>query len=236
MKIIVGIILLLGVGIILLYNKKDRSIENEDASIGKQRFFSLDDGNQDSLILYSTASIEWVDSVRSKFQWSSYNKYDNRMWEYMDKLFDAVVVNSGANDYRELWNKLNRPQKVFWAFLAFNGDTDNGGVYQFFFNKPEFMLAAAEMWKEIGLEKISKDYSEVLKELAGKGEKLSELKSVFNDQSLSWEKRWNSFVEGKKGLKSTEVIEDYYYTEEFKKECHQRVADYIELNMDKFRK
>ena len=236
MKIAIGIILIIGIGLILLSSKRNKITMNKNQLNKKQEFLILDDGNQNELFLYSTVTQEWIDSTKSKYDWDNYDEYDNRMWEYMYKLFDDVVEKSDAKDNDELWNKLNRPQKVFWTFLAFNGDTDNGGVYQFIFNNPEFILAAAEMWEEIRVDKVSKDYNEVLKELSGKTGKISELKSAFNDNSKSWEKRWNSFTEGYKELKSAEVIENYYYDKKFKKECHKKVADYIERNMNKFRK
>ena len=88
--------------------------------------------------------------------------------EYMYKLFDETLEKSGIEDYTELWNKLNREQKMFWSFLAFNGDTDNGGVYQFIFNRPEFIVAVAETWEELELAELKEDYAEVLRELSGK--------------------------------------------------------------------
>ncbi len=236
MKIALGIILLIGLSFFLISNKRSEKLNKKGNSNSKQEFFSLDEGNQNELILYSSISKEWIDSTKSKFDWENFDEYDNRMWEYMYKLFDDVIENSEVQDYRQLWNKLNRPQKVFWAFLSFNGDTDNGGVYQFIFNRPEFIFAAAEMWEEIGMKKVASDYNKVLEELSGKVGKLSELKSEFNNESSSWEKRWNSFAEGYKELKSTEKIEDYYYNKEFKKDCHKKMADYIERNMSKFRK
>ncbi|MEZ5059847.1 MAG: hypothetical protein R2879_22670, partial [Saprospiraceae bacterium] len=104
-----------------------------------QNYFSLDDGNQEELILYSEIPQEELDSIQKKYSWDDYNKYDNRLWEYMTVFFDDVVSKSGIQEREELWLKLNRPQKVFWTFLAFSGDTDNGGIYQFLFNKPEFV-------------------------------------------------------------------------------------------------
>ena len=231
MRTVILLVIIVAIGLITILIKR-----KQDPSNPKPEFFSLDDGNQDELILFSTVSQEWIDSTKAKYKWENYELYDNRLWEYMYKLFDDVVAQSGIQDFGELWNKMNRPQKVFWAFLAFSGDTDNGGVYQFIFNKPEFILAVAEMWEEIGLERVSKDYNEVLKELTGKAGKISELKAIFNDDSKSWDNRWSSFSEGYKELKSTQKIEEYFYDKEFKKECHQKVADYIEKNMDKFRK
>lgn len=46
-----------------------------------QNYFSLDDGNQEELILYSEISNEDLDSIQKKYSWDDYNKYDNRLWE-----------------------------------------------------------------------------------------------------------------------------------------------------------
>lgn len=233
-----GIALLLLIGFALVWSLKFNYNEPNapELSNSVHEFYDLDVGNQNDLIYYSNISLDWIDSTKEKYDWENFGEYDNRMWEYMYKLFDDVVKESGAKDNVELWNNLNRAQKTFWTFLSFNGDTDNGGVYQFIFNRPQFIFAVAEMWEEIGMTQVAVDYNEVLKELTGKTGKISELKEAWNDESNSFEKRWASFTEGYQELKSTEKIEAYYYKKEFKKECHKHMADYIERNMDKFRK
>jgi hypothetical protein len=234
MKIIIGIIVVIGL-LFFLFNKKKQNptelaFENNEPS----NFYSINNGNQNELIVSMEISQKWLDSTNKKYNWNEFDEYDNKMWEYMYKFFDETVEKSGIKDYNELWNKLNREQKMFWAFLAFNGDTDNGGVYQFIFNRPEFIISVAETWDELKMDELNKDYVNVLNELSGKSSKISELKTVFNDESQDWNKRWTSFSAGYKELKSTEKIEDYYYNKEFKKKLFKRVADRIENNIDKF--
>ena len=101
---------------------------------------------------------------------------------------------------------MNRQQKLFWAFLSFNGDTDNGGVSQFVLNRPKFIVAAAETWKELGIEELERDYNSVITELKSKTSEISELKSF-------------------------ETIENYYYDMDFKKKIYKKVADFIENNI-----
>jgi hypothetical protein len=172
------------------------------------KLYSLNDGNQDKLLVSLKVSQDWVDSVKSKYDWNEFDLYDNRLWEYMYKLFDETMDKSGIHDDDELWNKLNRQQKVFWAFLSFNGDTDNGGVHQFVINRPKFIVATTETWKELGIEKLETDYNSVLAELTGKTSEITE-------------------------LKSSAKIENYYYDKEFKKKVYKKVADYIENNIEK---
>ncbi len=232
MKILIGIIII-GIAIFFFTRKKSNSEQNEESKL-PTKLYSLNDGNQSELLISTKVSQDWLDSIKNKYDWNNFNEYDNRMWEYMYKLFDETIEKSGIESYDELWSKLTRQQKMFWAFLSFNGDTDNGGVYQFIFNRPEFIIATAETWEELEIEKLETDYNAVLNELTGKTLKIGELKSVFNDESKSWNKRWNSFADGYKELKSTEKIESYYYDKEFKKMVHKKVADYIESNIDKF--
>lgn len=241
LKLLIGSMVLIGLIALFTINRRDKSnmTNDEIETNDKQIFYSIDDGNQNSLIVGQTITKEWLETIKDKYSWSDFDEYDNRLWEYMDEIFDKMAENTTKEDYGEydnFWNVLTREQKVFWTFLVFNGDTDNGGVYQFIFNRPEFIFAVSEMWNELEIHKISRDYEEVLEELTGKSGKISELRAVFNDDSNSFDKRWDSFSEGYSELKSTEKIEDYFYDTEFKKEIYKKMADYIEKNIDKFAK
>jgi len=231
--ILAGIIIVVAL-IVFLFVRKSYKPQQGVKSKLPTKLYSLDDGNQTKLLVSTEVSQEWIDAIKAKYDWNEFDEYDNRMWEYMYKLFDETVEKSGIESYDVLWNKLTRQQKLFWAFLAFNGDADNGGIYQFVFNRPEFIIAIAEVWEELGIEKLRADYTELLHELTGKTSKIGELKSVFNDDSESWKKRWDSFAAGYKELLTTEKMEAYYYDQEFKKGVHKKIADYIESNMDQF--
>ena len=198
------------------------------------RMFGLDDGNQDKVIYSAEITQEWLDGIKSKHSWDKYNLYDNRLWEYMDELFDKVVAKSGAGSDEKLWDNLNRPQKVFWTFLAFNGDTDNGGVYQFFFNRIQFAYAATEAFQELGQHDLLDDYLIAFDEVTGFQDKHLELRTRFENLDLEWAERATGFQEGAKLLTSAKKIEDYYYNEDFKRQLHKSVADYIEQRMDQF--
>lgn len=234
MKIIIGIIIVFGLLLVFLNRKKQNPIESKSENFKPIEFFSLNDGNQKDLIVSGEITQKWLDSIKTKYEWENFDEYDNRTWEYMSELFDKVVYKYVEEELSVLWNKLNREQKIFWTFLAFNGDTDNGGVYQFIFNRPEFIFAVAETFDELEMSELKTDYEDVLKELSGKSAKISELKTIFNDESKDWNKRWKSFSDGYKELKSTEIIEEYYYNTEFKKKLYKKVADLIENNIDKF--
>ena len=152
----------------------------------------------------------------------------------MYELFDKPIEKQTDIDYWTLWNKLTREQKVFWAFLAFSGDTDNGGINQFIYNKPEFTLVVSEVWTELELEKIGSDYEFFLKELSGKSGNSNEIKKAFITESGIWKNRVSPFANEKISLKSAENIEDYFYDKDFRKEVYKKVADYIDQNIDKY--
>jgi len=234
MKIIIGIIIAIGFLFVYLNIKKQNQTESVSENMKPTNFYSINDGNQNELTISIEIPQKWLDSIKTKYDWNEFDEYDNRMWEYMYKFFDETVEKSGIEDYTELWNKLNREQKIFWTFLAFNGDTDNDGVYQFILNRPEFVISIAETWDELEMEELKKDYENVLNELSGKSLKINELKTAFNDKSKDWNNRWKSFSDGYKELKSIERIEDYYYDKEFKKKLYKKVADRIENNLDMF--
>jgi hypothetical protein len=190
--------------------------------------YSLEMGNQDSLIYYVEISKTWLDSLQKKYPWDKFDQYSNRLLDgYMEKLFDSMVEKSDAETSIELWEKCTKPQKLLWTFLVFNGQTNNGGVYQFLFNSPKFSKAALEMMKELNLKTLEKDYLQILTEISGK-ESINE--DYFN-QTKAFEDNWKAFNERQNEIISLEQLEEYYYTIDFKKKYYKIIADYLEENM-----
>src|SRR3954471_783291 len=130
----------------------------------------LDDGNQTDRIVAPTVDRATLDKIASTYKWSRFDIYDNRMWEYMYVLQDPVLKKVRTKRIKTLWLKLTRPQKVFYAFLIFAGETDNGGVWQFLFNYPELSIAALEAFDEIQAATLASDYRATLEEILGKAE------------------------------------------------------------------
>jgi hypothetical protein len=212
-------------------NAVSRDINRFDPELD---YYGLNDGNQTALVIGLDIDKSWFNDVNKKYKWTSFNEYDNRLWEYAAKLFDDTIKDCGIEEEDELWRALNRPQKIFWSFLVFTGDIDNGGVYQFLFNRPEFTFSVFEMLDELSLLDLKKDYKNVIHELSGKVGTISELKTTFNDNNVDFEKRWNEFAKGSYDLQSARVIENYFHTKSFKKIYLKKMADYIEANMEMF--
>ena len=120
------------------------------------------------------------------------------------------------------------------AYLAFTGDVDSGGIYQFLFNSPQFIFTAYEMFEELGLDRLKADYKLVLDELMGKPVQIKELKEVLKEGDENFESRWNAFAAGYESIKSSDVVESYYYRSYFKKELFEKIATYVEANLKHF--
>lgn len=197
-------------------------------------FYSINDGNQKEVIYAPKYNKEWFEELEKKYSWDNFNEYDNRFWEYMYQLFDTLPDISGNVGDTVFFNNLNREQKVFYSLLVFTGDTDNGGVSQFFFNRPEFAFAALETFEELKWTKLKNDYEKCLNEFIGTSHSYLKRKEIFNDPSLEWEKRWKAFRDGNDDIKSAEIVEDYFYKTEYKKELYKSFVDYVDGNIDQF--
>src|SRR4051812_15050921 len=157
------------------------------------------------------------------------------MWEYMYAFQDPVLKKVRAKRLKTLWLKLTRPQKVFYAFLAFAGQTDNGGVWQFLFNCPELSVAALETFNEIQAATLASDYRATLEEILGKAESIADLRRRANRHSPASEK-WAAFAEGYNRLETPKAIEEYFFSKRFKKQIYRQMCDYIEQRLGMFAK
>ncbi|WP_417369367.1 DMP19 family protein [Flavobacterium beibuense] len=222
---------------VFAYNriKKEKQKRLEEKFKREFDFYSIYDGNQTELIYAPQYDSEWLEALDKKYSWENFDSYDNRFWEYMYRLFDTLTEMSGKDESEEeFFNKLNKPQKVFHSLLAFTGDVDNGGVNQFFFNKPEFAFSVLEAFDELKLNKLKNDYEKCLNEFIGASDSYLKRKEVFNDISINWDQRWDAFKSGENEIKSADILEDYFYTDEFKKELYKTFVDYADKNISLF--
>lgn len=198
-------------------------------------FFSINEGNQTELIYAPEVKKEWFEELKNKYSWDNFDDYDNIFWEYMYQLFDTLpdIADKAEND-TAFFNNLNRAQKVFYSLLVFNGDTDNGGVTQFFFNKPEFAFAVLETFEALKMTKLKNDYEKCLNEFIGTNNSYAKRKEIFNNSNLNWENRWKAFTDGYDDIQSANAIEEYYYNSEFRKELYKKFVDYADKNINQF--
>lgn len=204
-----------------------------DYPAAKRFLVSLDDGNQHDRVLSTKLPVERLVEIQARYLWSSFDEDDNRLWEYRYAMLDPVLKKSRLS-FPRLWARLNRPQKTFYAFLAFDGDVNNGGVWQFLFNCPQLSLAALESFDQIGAKKLAANYQKTLAELGGQADTIADLRRRFEDQNLSTTKRWGAFVEGYDTVPSAKKIEQTYFTAKFKRPLYQSMAKYVEANLNAF--
>jgi hypothetical protein len=230
-------LIILGIGVLgyLTYKFfKNKSQNNFQDNIPD--FYSINDGNQDKIVFAPDYDAQWFADIEKKYAWENFDRYDNKYWEYMYNIFDtlpALAQGQIVSD-KEFFDKLTRGQKIFYSVLVFGGATDNGGVYQFFFNKPQFCFAILESFKELKMVEITQDYENCLNEFIGSTDSYNKRKILFNDESNTMEKRWQAFTDGKRELRSAEKIEDYFYNEDFKKQFYKTVVDYIDSHLELF--
>lgn len=209
---------------------------NNSGADSTSRFgvYSISQGNQDSLICFSTISPHYIENTQSGFLSDTFNKYDNSFFEYLDNLFAPSLGNCKGETILSNWEMANKPQKVIWSFQLFDAQIDNGGITQFLFNYPEFSIAALEAIKELKLGRIEEDYRKVLGELSGKSDGVENLLRDVQNQELAWEERWKSFQNGYQELPSAEIVSDYYYSDLYKKKIYMAASKYMENNLDSF--
>ena len=107
--------------------------------LSPQNFYSINYGNQNETLFGIEFNKEWFDELDNKYSWESFDVYNNRYWEYIINLLEThfELSNDNNNTSREeLLNNFTRGQKIVYILSVFNNETDNGGVYQFFFNIP----------------------------------------------------------------------------------------------------
>lgn len=195
---------------------------------------SLDQGNQVERRVAPQVPLDRLVEIQLNYQWSDFDEYDNRVWEYSYALLEPALKQAKAKRLTTLWRKLNRPQKTFFTFLEFVGQVDNGGVWQFLYNSPELSFAALEAMEEIGARQLACDYHRVLEEMVGKAANVSHLRERAADEKLTDRRRWAAFVAGYKELTSAARIERYIFAGKFKAKLFRKMAVVVESTLPLF--
>ena len=176
----------------------------------------------------------WLPDIEKEFDVKELNDYPNEYTEIADKLCNQVYTNSKYWEnnltHSDFLKRLTKEQRIFFALVNFEGQTNNGGVYQFLFNQPELSFAALDAMLITKMDSLARDYEAVLHELLRSKGKITELKAKFNDNSRDWNSRWNAFVEGYNELKTAAVIEGYFYDDEFVRNFRSKMIEFVKSN------
>lgn len=173
----------------------------------------------------------WLKEIESKYVGKKWESYPNEYTDQSEKLCNDVYKPwKGEITHSEFLNKMTKEQRMYFALINFESQTNNGGVYQFLFNNSKLSLVTLEAMKVAKMNKLANDYKKVLHEYFGKFETIKELNKQFQDNSKKWDKRWNSFAKGYKELASTFEIENYFYEEEYVKKFQLKMVEFVREN------
>lgn len=174
---------------------------------------------------------DWIDAVNREFNNKEYDKHKNKYFAFSDKLCNQVYSKykywEKNETHADFFNKLTDEQKMYFALINFESQVNNGGVYQFLFNEPEISIIALEGMKKAGMDKLANDYELVLSQIFGKFNKTQDLKIMLQNPNSAWDKHWTSFFDEDKEIPGITIIEKYFDTEEYTKEFHKRMEDFV---------
>jgi hypothetical protein len=231
--IIIILLLILVVGFIVWRNKTNKIVNAPREFV---RLKSKKESNQHLPLV----SKNWITEIERKWSIREWGIYDNVHYDISNKICNDVYSKNKYCEknqtHAEFLNELTKEQRIYFTLVNFEGQVNNGGVYQFLFNNPELSIIALQGMQEVGIEKLAQNYEIVLQEYFGKFNTIQELYSRFQNENNDWNKRWNSFAEGYKELQSTEIIEDYFYQANFVKIYQEKLTEYVKANPTKLYK
>lgn len=227
-KLIIGLIVVIIILIVIgIRNKKTNSIQTSND-------FVLLSSPHTSTKYLPTVPVNWLENVLEKYKNEEYKMYDNAYTtiskKFSDTVFDIDSYKTGEITHAQLLNMMTKEQRIFFTLTTFDGQVNNGGVYQFLFNFSHLSEIALESFKIIGTEQLATDYEKVLEEFEHKFDSIQVFYNQFQDTSKKWEERWDAFNKGYNELSSTKIIEQYFFEEKFIKEYQAKVVDFVKKN------
>lgn len=230
-KLIIGLVVVIIILIVIgIRNKKANSIQTSNN-------FVLLSSPHTSTKYLPTVPVNWLENVLEKYKSEEYKMFDNAYTTISKKLSDKIVdidsYKTGEITHAQLLNMMTKEQRIFFTLITFDGQVNNGGVYQFLFNFSHLSEIALESFKIIGADQLSTDYEKVLKEFEKKFDSIQVFYNQFQDTSKKWEERWDAFNKGYTELPSAKIIEKYFYEEKFMQEYQTKIVDFVKKNKSK---
>ena len=181
------VILMYGIFKFFLRKKDDR---NSD-------FFTIEDQRNNRLLINPSIQNSVLEEVKAKYADMDYDRFDNLFFAYSELLLDPLWDLSEATDEEDYFNKLNKSQRIFSILMQMDGQINNGGVYQFLWNRPESMHAAREALFELEIQPLANDFAVVIQELEQHVDDYIEDKKIWDNSKLSHEVKWKRFTDGR---------------------------------------
>ena len=232
-KLILGlvIVIIILIVIVIIRNRKANSVEASND-------FVLLSSPSTSTKYLPTVPVNWLEDLEEKYKTQEYNIYDNLYTAICKKLSDSLFNNieafkKGEISHGEILNAMTKEQRIFLTVVNFDGQVNNGGVYQFLFNFSHLSEIALESFKIIGIDQLASDYEKVLQEFIKKFDSIQVFYNQFQDTSKKWEERWDAFNKGYVELPSAKIIEKYFYEEQFMQEYQTKIVDFVKKNKSK---
>ena len=175
------------------------------------------------LKLYHTVEKSELDAITKKLS----ARKDSRELFYA---YYALIIESVCAELDvATWGKLTKAQQVVATLGQFSFQVNNGGIWQFFFNRTELAIAMAEA-SDTTTAFIG--YSTSLGEfiaMVNSGEFDELLDRVNNSESE--EERWEAFKSGEAAIKSSKKFERYFFSKEGIDFGYEKINRYIEQNL-----
>lgn len=195
--------------------------------------YSLKDGAARKLNFFSSVSQKEISSRQSQ---SEKNKISGEelFWIYHKWIIEDMQLPADKS-WDEIWKKLTKEQKIVYTLGIFISESNNGGVWQFLFNRPDLAAAAGQSLETVKPYMIWVHYARVFKEFVKilENEEFLKMKNIFNDESIPFEKRWETFKNGADYVPSSKEIEEYLYKDDYKKKFYDKINSFIKMNLGK---
>jgi len=193
----------------------------------------ITEGNQTELKYSSKISRQTLKAVQSKYSWEDdYSPFDNLSTAYNEMFIDSLfeLARQSGDEDEVFFNKLTKPQKVMHVLSAFEGQVENGGIFQFFWNIPHFHMAVLQALDEIRAEDLKRKYNQVLEEFVPHFDMIEQLReqAAIDD----FEASVDLYNQGREKLIHTKWFDTEFYDKANQKQFHQRICTYVEKNID----
>lgn len=114
--------------------------------------------------------------------------YCRKLLEKNEKLQEVLPQFAGKFDDPECRNCLTQGQRILYVLSAFDGQVNNGGITQFFWNCPDLIFEVSEALQLLGETELAQAYDKALESLIGNKDEWIQLRSQSsNDPSNFWE-------------------------------------------------
>lgn len=159
-------------------------------------------------------------------------KKKNKKSEDLFYGYHELIIESLEQPVDVLWDELTKAQQVVGAIGLFTFQVNNGGVWQFLYNRTEFCFTVADAFHAIDVF-TNTSYSRVLNEfveMANRGD-WAALNDKINNENLSDDERWETFKKGADLIPSHEDHDKTWMEADSRRRFFDRVNKYIDQNL-----